>query len=458
LSALNVTRKYCPHVPFIFISGTIGEEAAVEALKKGATDYILKDRLGRLPSAIQRALDEVNDRNRAKALEQSLKKHEDQLRQFQKLESIGQLVGGIAHDFNNLLTVINGRSQMLLSGIAADNPVREEIEVINQAGERAAALTRQLLTFSRKQKSQPKLINLNVVISDLIKLLDRIIGKNIHITLDLLPTLQPILADPNQIEQILFNLTGNSRDAMPNGGIFRITTTNTILNDQTAAQYPSLQPGEYVCMTVADSGMGMDEEIRRQIFEPFFTTKPEGKGTGLGLSTVYGIVKHANGYVTVTSEVGKGTSFILFFPAANGPVQHEVIQDQAVSKRKAGETILIVEDDPHLQEFIADAVASYGYIVLLASNGLEALTVATNHSGPIEMVITDVIMPKMSGSELVSRIFKVRPDIKLILCSGYGISEIGKGVLDQPNVTFLQKPYSVRQLIEQVQTILSGKA
>src|SRR5437867_1639542 len=311
LTALKIASEICPNVPFIFVSGTIGEERAIESLKRGATDYVAKNQLKGLMTKVHRALKEAEEREEKRWLE-------EQLRQAQKMESIGKLAGGIAHDFNNLLTAIIGYSELVLNQTRNDDPLRQHIEEIKKAGERAASLTRQLLAYSRKQVLQPRVLDLNAVIAELDKMLRRHIGADIELVTRLAPELGRVKIDPSQIGQIVINLAVNARDAMPQSGKLTIETTNAQLDEAYARKNVAVTPGQYVLLSVSDTGCGMDAQTQSRVFEPFFTTKEIGKGTGLGLSMVYGIVKQSGGDIWVYSEIGRGTVFKIYLPRAKG--------------------------------------------------------------------------------------------------------------------------------------------
>ena len=311
LTVLKMAGEICPNVPFIFVSGTIGEERALESLKRGATNYVAKDQLKGLTTKVRRALKEAEEREEKRCLE-------EQLREAQKMESIGKLAGGIAHEFNNLLTPIIGYSELVLNQTRNDDPLRQHIEEIKKAGERAASLTRQLLAYSRKQVLQPRVLDLNAVIAELDKMLRRLIGADIELVTRLAPELGRVKIDPSQIGQIVINLAVNSRDAMPQGGKLTIETTNAQLDEAYARKNVAVTPGQYVLLSVSDTGCGMDAQTQSRVFEPFFTTKEIGKGTGLGLSMVYGIVKQSGGDIWVYSEIGRGTVFKIYLPRAKG--------------------------------------------------------------------------------------------------------------------------------------------
>ena len=385
---------------------------------------------------------------------------EEQLRQAQKMESIGTLAGGIAHDFNNLMTAVTGYSELALRSLSADHALRPKLEVIKSAGERAAGLTRQLLAFSRKQVLQPKVLDLNSIITGIAQMLPRVIGEHIDLRFRLGNPLGQIKADPGQIEQVILNLAVNARDAMPAGGCLTIKSENVHLTGKFDRGDLTLQPGHYVIMSVTDTGFGMDAETQSHIFEPFFTTKEVGKGTGLGLSTVYGIVKQSGGSLWVYSEVGQGTSFRIYLPRVDEIVESEVIETDAAALR-GEETVLLVEDEDVVRNLSKEILETYGYSVLVAANGREGLRVGKEFQGQIDLVITDVIMPLMSGREMAEGLKTIRPDTRVLFMSGFTDDAIvHHGVLDE-KVFFLQKPFSpealagkAREVLDQVVTVV----
>jgi CheY-like chemotaxis protein len=377
------------------------------------------------------------------------------LRQAQKLESIGRLAGGVAHDFNNLLTVINGYSGFLLNSLDVSDPLRRFAEAIGNAGERAASLTKQLLAFSRKQVIEPRLLNLNTTIRDAMPLLQRLIGEDIAFTARLDAFLEQVMADPDQIHQVLMNLVVNARDAMPDGGRLEVETANVEIGEDDAGNRHDALPGRYALMTVTDTGHGMDETVRQQVFEPFFTTKEFGKGTGLGLSTVYGIVRQSGGWIDVRSEVGVGTSFRVYLPRMDGRPLPERTEAGA-STEEGNETILLVEDQDAVRSFTSTALKRYGYRVVEASDGEEAIAVAGRHPERIHLLLTDVVLPGMNGKELSEHLTALRPGLKVLFTSGYTADVIAhRGVLDE-GMGFLHKPYSLDQLAAKVRELLSG--
>nr|MBI3611963.1 response regulator [Nitrospirota bacterium] len=382
---------------------------------------------------------------------------ETQLRQSQKMEAIGSLAGGIAHDFNNLLTIINGYSEMLLQTLSPGDPSRDNIVQIKEAGERAASLTRQLLAFSRRQVLEPKVLDLNAVVTNLDKMLQRLIGEDIDLVPILKPGLGRVKADPGQIEQIIMNLAVNARDAMPDGGKLTIETANVELDGQYAAQHVAVLPGPYVMLAVSDTGCGMDAETQKRIFEPFFTTKELGKGTGLGLATVYGIVKQSSGFIWVYSEPGRGTTFKIYLPRVEEtaqPIEPHVLLNESL---RGSETILLAEDQENVRRLVTSILRSSGYTVLEASNGAEALHLCDQRPEPIHLLISDVVMPIISGRELVQRLAGKYPNLKVLFFSGYTDDAVVRhGVLEK-GTAFLQKPFTPTGLLRKVREVLGSE-
>jgi PAS domain S-box-containing protein len=381
---------------------------------------------------------------------------EQQLRQSQKMEAIGRLAGGIAHDFNNLLMVISGYSEFLLDRLGPDPSLRGPAKEISGAAERATSLTRQLLAFSRKQMLTPKVLDLNGVVTENLKMLTRLIGEDIDLVMIPGTELRPVKADPGQIEQVILNLAVNARDAMPQGGRLTIETANVTLDEAYARMHAPVQPGDYTMLAITDTGVGMDTETQSHIFEPFFTTKGT-KGTGLGLSTVYGIVKQSGGYIWVYSEPGKGTSFKIYLPHATADEVAVVEQPAAAAHVVAeapGETILVVEDELNLRRLTRQFLENQGYLVLEAADGAAAVQICVAHQGTIHLLLTDVIMPGMNGRELAHRVSEIRPNIKVMYMSGYTENAIGhNGTLDA-GITLLQKPFTLHALKAKVREVL----
>ncbi len=383
------------------------------------------------------------------------KELEEQLRQAVKMEGIGRLAGGVAHDFNNLLTVIGGRTYLLLSQMPADHAMRRDIELIQQTGARAAALTRQLLAFSRKQILEPTELDLNEVVSDMQSLLDRLLGEDVDIAMDLDPDLGTVTADYGQIEQVIVNMAVNARDAMPRGGRLTLETRNVELDETYARQHVDVRPGAYVALTVSDTGTGMDAATRARVFEPFFTTKAPGKGTGLGLATVYGIVKQSTGHITVYSEPGYGTNFRVYLPRTEAA---EVLPLEArrETSPRGSETVLLAEDDSNLRTLAREILETQGYTVLESQDVEDAIRIAEGYGGAVELLVTDVVMPRMSGRALADAVKRHRPDIEVLFMSGYTDDAIvHHGVLD-PATPFLQKPFNPGSLARKVREVLDG--
>ncbi len=583
MSALRLAKELRPETPFIFVSGTLGEEAAIEGLTEGATDYVLKQRLSRLVPAIKRALLEAEnwrERQRAEAalhmsearlagiiesamdaivsvddqqyivlfnaaaekmfgcpaaevlgqsyyrfiperfhrvyqkylrriaradlaqqgsgnlvhivgrrgngeefpIEASVSrievagvrlytvilrditerqqaeaarlKLEAQLLQSQKMESIGRLAGGVAHDFNNLLTVIMGYSSLLYDQIPPEDPLLQNLEQIRSAGKRAEALTRQLLAFSRKQILAPTHLDLNSLVSNLRKMLERLIGEDITLVTTLQPELWPITADPGQIEQVIMNLVVNARDAMPTGGQLTIETRNIQLAENLAQFQLDAPGGPYVMLVVTDTGHGMDQLTQVHLFEPFFTTKEPGKGTGLGLATVYGIVKQSGGDISVYSQPGQGATFKILLPVNQAVPAKQVVPPVQPLARGGSETILLVEDDEMVNMLVQRALQNQGYTLLNARRGQEALTVAARHQGAIDLLLTDVVMPHMSGRELAERLKAQYPHLKVLFMSGYTDDTVVRHGLLAAEIEFLLKPFSPNLLASKVREVL----
>jgi signal transduction histidine kinase len=456
VSALELAHKLCPDIPFIFVSATLGEELAIDMMHRGATDYILKQRLGRLVPSVQRALRELHDRAERKRAEEALRQSEKQLRQAQKMEAVGRLAGGLAHDFNNLLTVIMGHSQVLLSDMPAGHPLRNNIEEMQKAGDRAAALIRQLLTFSRKQPSEPKVLSLNPIITNFETILRRLIGENIELVLRTSPENLRVKADPAQLEQVVMNLVVNARDAMPKGGMLIIETASANLGRTPVYHLSPLPPGAYVRLSVSDTGCGMPSDVQAHIFEPFFTTKEEGKGTGLGLSTVFGIVTQSGGGLDVASTVSKGTRIDVYLPSVTAELEKVASQDTPQQSIRGHETILLVEDDSSVRELVRDELRKLGYRVFEAKNGLEACLVGTQQMGGLQLLLTDVVMPGMSGTELAHHLRVIKPELKILFISGY-TDDVGIGAGD-PSSAYIQKPFTPEALAQTIRELLDGQA
>jgi signal transduction histidine kinase/ActR/RegA family two-component response regulator len=409
--------------------------------------------------------------------EETMRRNEETTRQAQKMEAIGRLAGGVAHDFNNLLTVIGTYCELLKQGVEEGNARRADVDEIYNATVRAAALTNQLLTFSRKQVLQPKLINLNDIVAGMEEMLRRLIHTGIRIETRGFPNLSALRADPAQMEQVLLNLAVNARDAMPNGGALTIETDEAFLDAAYASAHPGVAAGRYVLLSVSDTGSGMDDETRERIFEPFFTTKGQGEGTGLGLATVYGIVQQSGGHIQVESELGSGTTFRIYFPVATGeetvpprppaqrltPLSVESTSENGrrssgadYLRSESGETVLLVEDGEALREVLQRVLEELGYRVLVASDGEEALGVGAQHEGPIHILVTDVVMPNLGGRELALELWKTRPETRVLFMSGYTEDAILHQSLRRTTVGFIGKPFRPDFLAAKVREMLDA--
>jgi PAS domain S-box-containing protein len=411
-----------------------------------------------LVHALAPAADTISQDVERRRVEEALQSTEDQLRQAQKMEAIGQLAGGISHDFNNILTVIAGYCELALRKLPNPDPLRNNLEEIRKAGDRASGLTRQLLAFSRKQILQPEVLALNQVVTNVEKMLRRLIGENVDLRTALDPGLGTVKADPGQIEQVIMNLAINARDAMPQGGRLTIETGNVELDDAYADQHVTVTSGSYVMLAVTDTGTGMDAQTQARVFEPFFTTKELGKGTGLGLSTVYGIVKQSGGSIWIYSEIGHGTSFKIYLPRVDEAAQVYQRIPETAEILQGTETVLVLEDDETLRRLSRSVLEMFGYRVLEAANGADALSLCETYEGPIELLATDVVMPGMGGGEAAKRLVELRPEMKVLFMSGYTEDTIfHQGVLDQ-EANFIQKPFSPDDLARKVREVLDAEA
>jgi two-component system, cell cycle sensor histidine kinase and response regulator CckA len=424
-------------LPFLIVSGAIGEETAVEAMRGGAHDYIIKDRLGRLIPAIERELREVANRGARRRLE-------EQFRQAQKMETVGRLASGVAHDFNNLLTCVVGYGGLMQSRFAPDDPRLRYVEGILEAARHGANLTQQLLAFSRKQVLRPVITSLNEVVIQTETFLRRLLGEDITLRTELGPDLGTVLVDPGQFQQVIVNLAVNARDAMPAGGVLTIATANEEVFE-----------GSRVALYVTDTGNGMSDEVQAHMFEPFFTTKEGGKGTGLGLSTVFGIVQQSGGTITCASVPGRGTTFLLTLPRVEGEVARP---DSGLPLRiqRGTETVLLVEDEDRVRELATEILQRCGYRVLPEVDASSALLRAEQHGGPIELLLTDLVLPDMSGRELASRLRTVRPDSRVLYTSGYSDEVMLLHGLEPPEGAFLPKPYDPTALLRRVREVLTS--
>jgi two-component system cell cycle sensor histidine kinase/response regulator CckA len=581
MGALDVLKNTGKDLPFIIVSGTVGEESAVDAMHAGAHDYVLKDKLGRLGPAIERerreckargALREaqgrfsrlsesgiiginiadihgnileandaymkmvgysreellrgavrwadltppefrhladeaeaqlratgiatpwetetfrkdgsrismlvgvamleyprciaftadITERKRAEAgrarAEEALRQSEEQLRQAQKMEAVGRLAGGVAHDFNNVLSVIMSYGELIVGDLKPADPLRADIEEIRKAASRAAGLTRQLLLFSRQQVVEPKVMDLNEVLASMDNMLQRILGEDVELVSVPAKGAGRVKVDPSHVEQVILNLVVNARDAMPTGGKLTIETANVVLDEDYTRSHLPAKAGPHVMMAVSDTGVGMDRETQTRIFEPFFTTKEKGKGTGLGLSTVFGIVQQSGGNIWVCSEPGKGTTFKIYLPRVDAEL--DVLSPSVAPTTLRGtETVLLAEDEEQVRSIVLNVLLRQGYHVIPAQNGGEALLLAERHSGTIDLLLTDVVMPTVSGPELAKRLAATRPDMKVLCMSGYTDDSIVRHGVLESGVAFIQKPITPTLLMTKVREVLdAGRA
>jgi len=436
--ALRMLRSKGCEKPFIFVSGTIGEETAVAALRNGAQDYLMKTNLKRLVPAVQRALQEAEDRENRKQMEQ-------QVQQLQKFEAIGKLAGGIAHDFNNVIGAILGWAELGCADAQPGTVSHDRFEKIRDQANWAGRLTSQLLAFARRQMLQPRKTDLNNLVVECMSLLRRVIGEQIEVRVMAGPNLRSALVDPAQIEQVLMNLCLNARDAMPQGGRLIIETQNIEIDQEFCRRHPYARQGSFILLSVSDTGVGMDAATAERIFEPFFTTKEMGKGTGLGLATVYGVVKQHEGFIHLYSEPGRGTTFRVYLPVSSGTAEpRQPKRDEQIPR--GTETILLAEDNEGLQEVAKEMLERLGYRVILASNGTEAVQFFSKNPGQFDLIILDVVMPNMSGPAAFSEMTAVRPDLRVIFSTGYTAEAASLNPLMDQGACILQKPYSLKSL------------
>lgn len=428
--------------------------AVVRALGEGDFDFPLhpdgNDEVGEVTGAFDRM------RSSLKKTQAEQRQLEDRLRQAHKMEAVGRLAGGVAHDFNNLLTVIRGNSDLLLDRTSADASQRKYVEQIQKASDRAVSMTRQLLAFSRMQVLQPRVIDLNTIISEMNKMIPRLIGEHIEFTFTPDFKLAPVFADPGQMEQVFLNLAVNARDAMPDGGRIIVRTANVHMDPAAAAMHPPMTSGDYVLLSVSDNGHGMDTETKARIFEPFYTTKEVGKGTGLGLATVYGIVKQSGGFIWVESQKGKGATFEVYLPNSRKSVTESGDMTRSKPIPRGTETILLVEDETAVRELASEFLKAGGYTVLEARDGSEALNLALSYSGKIHLLLTDMVMPHMNGTELASKLWVSRPDLPVVYVTGYAEFSGNHDHRVSAEAAIMQKPFSRLTLLEKVREALGS--
>ncbi|HEX2661886.1 MAG TPA: ATP-binding protein [Candidatus Acidoferrum sp.] len=449
---VGVTLVYVISDTFTKPLGSLVE--GVRALEEGNFSFPLTAAGGDEVARVTRAFESMRD-----TLERNQEQREqleEQLRQAQKMDALGRLAGGVAHDFNNLLTVIKGNSDLALERMKPTDAVRGNCEQIRRVADRAALLTRQLLAFSRRQMLQPKILDLNELIAEMGRLLQRLLREDIEYKVQLGEPLGRVQADPGQIEQVLLNLIVNASDAMPKGGTLTIETENVCVDAPYAQSRPPLAPGDYVMLAVSDTGFGMDATIKARIFEPFFTTKEPGKGTGLGLATVYGVVKQSSGYIFVDSEPGTGARFEIYLPRVAEKVEGVPADERAAKVRGGRETVLLVEDEADVRALTCEFLKAAGYQVLTAVDGEEGLDIGHKFADEIDVLVTDVVMPRMRGPELAKRLKRLLPDLKVIYMSGY-TEELSEGQSILEGASFLQKPFSRDGLLRQIRDTLKGK-
>jgi len=447
-SALDELRKTGLDLPFLLVSGTIPDQSAVDLMRQGAHDYILKDNLARLVPAMQRELKEASGRRERREMEA-------QLRQIQKMEAIGQLSGGVAHDFNNILTVIKGNAALLETDPALPAELRDFVTEISRAAKRAAKLTGQLLAFSRRQNLHTSGVDLHESISNLLKMLQRLVGEHITMRMNFIAGSANVFADPSMLDQVILNLVVNARDAMPGGGRIELETEICEINARAAAANPNVRPGHFVRLTVRDTGCGMTPEVRARIFEPFFTTKDVGKGTGLGLAVVYGIVSQHKGWIEVDSEPGRGSTFRLYLPHAPGSNPPIDASRQPALERGGNETILVVEDELTVRQFVRTVLVRLGYQVHEASSGRQALALWPELRDRVQLVVTDIVMPDgIGGRELARQLGQDMPGLPVLFMSGYSTENTGPDFLLEPGLNFMPKPFSPREIAVAVRRLL----
>jgi two-component system cell cycle sensor histidine kinase/response regulator CckA len=444
--ALKSVRAKDANVPFIFVSGTIGEEVATDAMRTGAQDYVMKTNLKRLVPAVQRELRDAEERRERKRLDR-------RVRQLQKFEALGKLVGGIAHDFNNMIGAILGWAEMGCEETQPENRLHTRFEKIRDQAVRAGKLTSQLLAFAGGQNLQTRTIDLNILVQEEMSLLSRIIGEDIEVRVLVAPDLRVTLADPTQIEQVIMNLCLNARDAMAEGGLLLIETQNVELGAEFCRDHAYGLPGSYVLLSITDTGVGMDTATMENMFEPFFTTKETGKGTGLGLATVHGIVRQHGGFIVASSEPGKGTSFQVYLPADCGGREPDDIPCENQPLRGT-ETILLAEDHDGLRDTAQEMLQGLGYRILAASDGTKALELFKLNADQIDLIVLDVVMPLLSGPQAYLKMSAMRPGVPVLFTTGYTPEAMALVSMVEKGAAVLRKPYSLLSLSQMVRGAL----
>jgi len=450
LQALSIIQERGVDLPLIVITGKISQSDVLSVLKAGAADHLTRHNLMRLNAAVERELRAARQRRERIRLE-------EQFRQAQKMEAVGRLAGGVAHDFNNLLTVITGYSDLLLSKRQLEDSHRAALEEIRRSAERGGALTNQLLAFSRRQPLQAREIHLNELVLQIEKLLHRLIGEDIELVTIPAAAQDVVAADPGRLEQVIMNLAVNARDAMPNGGKLTIETGTVHLGKSFAAKQLGVKPGTYVTLSVVDTGIGMDPETQSHLFEPFFTTKSPERGTGLGLATAYGIIRQSGGAIGIYSELGAGTTARIFLPAAERESLPRKEETSPAQHLEGVETILLVEDEARVRKLIVDVLTSRGYHVLEATRGEEALRLCRRHQSEIDLSVVDVVMPEMSGPDLVRQLTSLKPNMRVLYISGYTDEAIIHHGILSSGAAFLQKPFLPDVLVRKVREVLDTR-
>ena len=461
LSALAILRDLQLDVPLVVVSGKVDEEMAVEAMRAGARDYVLKGNLARLRPAVDRELRERKGREarrRAEAAlrasEEARRRGEEQLRQSQKMEAVGRLAGGVAHDFNNALSVVLTYGELLLGAMKPDDPMRGDVLEIKTAALRAATLTRQLLVFARRKALEPRVLDMNETLVAMHEMLVPLVGEDVKLIWQLAPTVDAVWADVGSIEQVVMNLVVNARDAMPRGGTLTVATANVVLDEAEVGAMPGALAGPHVMFSVTDTGIGMDGEVLSRIFEPFFTTKDPSKGTGLGLPTVHGIVRQSDGCIRVRSLPGQGATFEIYLPVTTGV---GAARGHPAPGPQDRETILLAEDDVIVRTIARTILAQLGYRVLDTRDPSDALRLVREHSGPIHLLLTDVVMPQMSGPELARQVSALRPETRVLFMSGHTDDRVLRHGVDVSTAAYIQKPITPERLAAKVRQVLEGK-
>jgi signal transduction histidine kinase len=451
LAALRVIQEKGVDIPLIVVSGKIKDSDVLSALKAGAADHLTRGNLMRLNAAVEREIRAARMRRERILLE-------EQFRQAQKMEAVGRLAGGVAHDFNNLLTIITGYSDLLLGDRSLKESHRSALEQVRRSAERGGQLTHQLLAFSRKQPLEARALHVNELVLQIDKMLHRVIGEDVQLVTIPAASRDSVTADPGRLEQVIMNLVVNARDAMPDGGKLTIETGTVHLSGSFSAKKLGLEPGWHATISITDTGIGMDEETQSHLFEPFFTTKERGRGTGLGLATAYGIIHQSGGAIGIFSEPGKGTTARIYLPLASEPEPVSAETSAGPEPLTGAETILLVEDEARVRKLIFDILTLRGYRVLEATCGEEAMRLCRHHKGAIDLAVVDVVMPEMSGPDLVRRIRLLVPEMRVLFISGYTDEAIVHHGIPESGVPFLQKPFFPDSLARKVREILDARS